>query len=202
MRARSVACLGALLSLPGCLSPEAAADVPPVAWVSEVVAFSPGPDAGFGADLLPDVVLGPPDGAGGYAGSLDVVSLGTEGEIQLALSAPVIDGPGPDLVVFENPFSGWIETGELSVSADGTSWQTFACDPTSLDGCAGIEPVFADLENLLDPRDPASGGDRFDLADVGASEIRFVRLRDTGANASGGTTSGFDLDAVAGLHQP
>ncbi len=189
-----------ILSLGACVTPgEAAQDLDAALWVHEVVAFNPGPDAGFGADLMPDVVTGVPDGAGEHAGSLDVVSLGTGGEIILAFPTDVLDDPGPDLVVFENAFVGWIETGEVSVSADGVEWATFPCDPASTVGCAGVSPVWLNRENGLDPADAASGGDRFDLASVGVDAARYVRVRDTGANPSGATSSGFDLDAIAGL---
>ena len=44
-----------------------------------------------------------------------------------------------------------------------------------------------------------TGGDSFDLADVGLEEIRFIRIRDLdrqGAAPSGG----FDLDSVGAIH--
>ena len=37
-------------------------------FADAIVNFSPGPDAGYGADELPDVVLGSPNGGGGGAG--------------------------------------------------------------------------------------------------------------------------------------
>jgi hypothetical protein len=66
-------------------------------------------------------------------------------------------------------------------------------------GCAGVSPVWLNRENGLDPADAASGGDRFDLASVGVDAARYVRVRDTGVNPAGATSSGFDLDAIAGL---
>ena len=46
----------------------------------------------------------------------------------------IVDGPGPDFIVFENPFASagsstdlFAEPGEVSVSDDGTTWQTFPC---------------------------------------------------------------------------
>ncbi len=97
-------------------------------YADRLVSFAPGPSAGFGADKLPAVVLGPPKGAGTAAGSLDVVSLGKGGTIVLALDdQPLVDGPGPDLLVFENPFAGYVETGRVAVSADGTVWHEWPC---------------------------------------------------------------------------
>jgi len=171
----------------------------PPDFAEGVVSFDPGPNAGFGSVSMPDIVLGPPVGAGDAAGSIDVVSLGLEGEIVLELGAPAIDGPGVDLLVFENAFIGWVEPGEVSVSADGETWYAFECsDEEPFDGCAGVAPVFSSTANDLDPADPTvAGGDQFDLAEVGLSEAPYVRIRDIGMGAYEGVTGGFDLDAIA-----
>ena len=168
-----------------------------------VVEFTPGPDAGYGADELPDVVLGPPNGGGG-AGSLDVLSLGELGSITLELTdLEVIDGPGPDLLVFENPFLVG-ETGIVEASLDGIDWYAWPCAAEDagkgFPGCAGTELVYATEDFWVNPTDPiAAGGDAFDLADIGLPAARFVRITDNGYNAMGygGTTGGFDLDAIA-----
>jgi len=99
-------------------------------FIDTVVAFTPGTNAGFGADALPGIVLGPPRGAGELQGSFDVVSLGNNGVIIVGFDQPVIcDGPGADLTVFENAFhngspSGPIfaEYGIVAVSQDGTNF--------------------------------------------------------------------------------
>jgi hypothetical protein len=54
-------------------------------------------------------------------------------------------------------------------------------------------------KNAIDPSDPTvAGGDAFDLADLGVSRARYVRITDrvdlTGLNGS------FDLDAVSIVH--
>ena len=167
-----------------------------------MVSFSPGETAGFGADQLPDIVLGAPMG-GGDSGSLDVVSLGQEGEIVLELTdIGLVDGEGPDLLVFENPFTGWYETGRVSVSEDGETWHTWPCDAEDVEnlypGCAGVGLVWTHPDNDIDPTDPeTAGGDAFDLADLGIERARFVKIQDSGANSYAGTSGGFDLDAVA-----
>jgi len=172
-------------------------------WADRVVSFTPGPGAGFGQDRFPQVVLGPPHGTGASTGSLDVLSLGFEGEIVLELTDFVaIDGPGVDLLVFENPFVGFIETGVVSVSDDGVDWRAFPCAALvdgGTEGCAGVTPVYADPDLGISGTDPAvAGGDGFDLAQVGLSRARFVRIRDTGTNRFYAAPSGgFDLDAVA-----
>ena len=177
-------------------------------FADAVVSFTPGEGAGFGQSYLPDVVRGPPEGAGEYAGSLHVVSLGRDGEIVLELiDQPIIDGPGPDLLVFENPFTGWIETGYVAVSEDGVTWAEWPCDPDDVDGgqpgCSGVTPVLSHPDNGVDPTDPAvAGGDAFDLADLGLTTAWYVRVRDSGVNAYGSPTGGYDLDAIAVVHTP
>lgn len=191
----------AWLLVAGCLPGADTGDTGPTGpdpFADAVISFTPGDEAGFGQDRLPDVVLGAPRGAGDAAGSLDVVSLGRGGEIVVELGDVVlIDGPGPDLLVFENPFSGFVETGTVAVSDDGVTWAEWPCVGTA--GCAGVNPVFANpAVNDLDPTDPdEAGGDAFDLADVGLATARYVRITDTGANQYEGGTGGFDLDAVA-----
>lgn len=172
-------------------------------FADRVVSFTPGAAAGFGQDRFPDVVLGPPHGEGSGSGSLDVLTLGKQGEIVLEFTdVAVVDGPGVDLLVFENPFGTYAETGVVAVSDDGTTWHEFPCASADkaggYPGCAGVHPVYSNPDNGISPTDPAvAGGDGFDLATVGVSRARFVRIRDSGANSYLGTAGGFDLDAVA-----
>jgi hypothetical protein len=184
---------------------EADAHAPPSPFAVDVVAFEPGPGAGYGQQSLPGVVLGPPAGGFTHKGSEDVLSLGLGGSIVLALGLPALDGEGPDLLVFENPFlypgGVFAEPGEVSVSADGSTWATFACDPIvpAPNGCAGYEPVLAGDADIIDPTDAASaGGDAFDLAwlDDAPEQVQFVRIVDRGADRAE-PTAGFDLDGVA-----
>jgi len=96
----------------------------------------------------------------------------------------------------------WNETAAVEVSMDGINWFRFPCDynpdnftcvanpwmnPSSYIGLAGNYPVYAGvdeigtLKNGIDPTDPGnSGGDLFELDDVGLPWCRFVRLIDTG----------------------
>ena len=173
--------------------------VSPDAFADAVVSFEPGDFAGYGQDRLPDVVLGSPDGKGPDQGSLDVLSLGHGGFIVLELTDLIaVDGEGPDLLIFENPFTGFYETGSVAVSEDGETWAEWPCDPETTEGCAGVNPVLASSTNGVDPTDPeTAGGEAYDLADVGLSPARFVRITDTGTNDYGGNTGGFDLDAIA-----
>lgn len=188
----------------------AASDTCPSRFATSVESFAAGPGPTTGQAKLPDIVLGPPKGGGAGNGSLDVVTLGNGGSITLGFAPSVIvDGDGPDFIVFENPFDvggdpkkPFAELATVEVSDDGQNFQGFPCTATAYPygSCAGWHPVFANPdENTIDPTDPAvAGGDAFDLADLGVSEARYVRITDrvdlTGANGT------FDLDAVSIVH--
>jgi hypothetical protein len=174
--------------------------------ISCVSDFSPGEGAGFGEEDYPEIIYGEPAGGGEGKGSLDVLSLGKGGSITVGFGGGAIaDGPGADFIVFENAFSiggnpdsPFKELGEVSVSADGETWVTFACakDAYPYEGCAGWRPVLAGSAAGIDAFDPAAaGGDPFDLAAVGLAVARFVRITDL-SNVGGGGTAGFDLDAI------
>lgn len=182
---------------------------PNLPYATEVVDFEPGAGAGYGQSKLPNVVLGPPSGSGTDHGSLDVLSLGKGGRIVLGFGQFAIsDGPGPDLVVFENPFwpggdasRVYAEPGEVSVSEDGETWLTFPCDGAGdgeghFAGCAGVTPTLVYDPQSTVPLDPAvTGGDVFDLAAVGLVTANFVQIRDV-SDFGSAPTAGFDLDAV------
>lgn len=181
-------------------------------FVTKVISFTPGDCAGFGIPNMPGVVMGPPVGGGEQQGSLDVVSLGNGGEIVVSFEPnAIVDGPGVDLLVFENAFYPggdathvFAEPGEVSVSDDGVTWVTFPCTATTYPygACAGWHAVYSNPMNGISPVDPAhAGGDGFDLADVGIARARFVRIRDKTHEVCMGTSrltsNGFDLDALA-----
>ena len=182
-------------------------------FITAVTSFTPGPNAGFGQDRMPDIVYGPPVGTGDLFGSLDVVSLGDQGEIIVELGHYVVDGPGPDFIVFENPFliggdptNPFAEPGEVSVSEDGKTWSTFPCvGPFECDingfpygSCAGWHPIYSNPDNGISPFDPvAAGGDVFDLADIGVKRAKFIRIRDMNRICSAAPSAGFDLDAIS-----
>ena len=65
-----------------------------------------------------------------------------------------MDGDGPDIIVFENVFIGWYETGIVSASMDGETWFTWDCDTEDSDngypGCAGASPSLSHPNNCID----------------------------------------------------
>ncbi len=182
-------------------------------FVDQVISFTPGPGGGLGSDKLPGIVLGPPKGFGLLQGGLDVLSLGAGGVIVLKSATPILNGSGPDFIVFENAFyangnpnAPFAEPAEVAVSQDGSQFFAFDCEATNsiggYPGCAGVSPVLANPElNDLDPTDPAeAGGDAFDLSELGLNWIYYVRIRDLSQSGTGGN-AGFDLDAVSIVHQ-
>lgn len=158
---------------------------------------------------MPEVVLGPP------RGTMDTVSLGCGGQLTLGFVDPgIVDGPGPDFIVFENPFPGFPEPARVEVSQDGCTFLPFPCDPVTLEGCAGITPVLANQSNDIDPSDPTqAGGDAFDLEDLGLDQVRFVRVIDVSAQhwapqgldycdpapMAGNGKGGTDLDTIVAV---
>jgi hypothetical protein len=186
--------------------PPAACDGPPPRFATRVVATAFGPGQSFGQDQLPGIVLGPPRGGGSAQGSTDVASLGDGGSITLGFDGAIVDGPGPDFIVFENPFAvggnlddPYAELATVAVSDDGETWTSFPCTATAppYGSCAGWHYVYANADtNDIDPTDPAvAGGDAFDLADIGVVHARFVRITDRPD-----LPTVFDLDAVSIVH--
>lgn len=129
------------------------------------------------------------------------------------------------LGIVGNPFA---EPGRVSVSQDGSAWFAFdACSTVPLDpplypGCAGVYPTLSSSEDPLSvhPAIPSetpiadwvglsqgqlvlpggSGGDSFDLQDVGLTWARFVRIEDVGPALGQAGSVGFDLDAVTAVN--
>jgi hypothetical protein len=164
-----------------------------------------GSNSGFGFDNYPDVIYGAP------GGTMDVLSLGNAGSITIVFNNYIImNGDGIDFTIFENPFTGWEECAEVSVSDDGINYYTFICDQMDDDGnglyegCAGKDPVSIGLSDD-EYRDPSlSGGDQFDLDDLGLDleTVKYMMITDIGlcgstASVPSGTSAGFDFDALA-----
>lgn len=176
-------------------------------WPDAVVEVHYGYGSGFGQDFFPENILGPPDSlATPSVPSADpgqILTLGTGGWIILSFQEfGIIDLPGPDFTVFENPFyfgpdsASFAETAIVSVSEDGANWTEFPYNPDTYESLAGVTPV----DGSADPLDPsASGGDTFDLEDIGLSQIFYIKIADADTLVPDLGPS-FDLDAVAALH--
>ena len=194
----------------------------------EVYATNFAPGASYGHAALPDIVLGYP------GGTWDVASLGDGGSITLKFSkGRIIDGPGVDFTIFENSFyiAGgpeiFAETARVEAGKDGVNYYAFEMEYTPAAspeerwrGMAGVMPVLALPDTGIDPSDPSvSGGDSFDLLDIGLDWACYIRLTDTGkpgtssekldrngtpiddpGNYFSGYNAGFDLDAVVAVN--
>ena len=169
-------------------------------FADSVVARTTGTGGGAGEASLPGIVLGGPRGAGAFQGSTHTFSLGLGGTITLAFDDNVVvDGSGPDLIVFENAFlptgaetqPPFAEPALVEVSGDGVDWHAFPC---ALDaapyhaGCAGVYPVFA---NVDDPMAPSA----FDLTTTPIADLVGVPV-DEFVPPAGAGGDAFDLEDV------
>ena len=121
----------------------------------------------------------------------------------------IINGEGPDFVVFENPFAiggdaenPFAELAQVSVSSDGENWVSFECESGSdfpWPGCAGWQLVNKFNGCVTSIESIATGGDLFDLEDAGLEEARFIRIVDL-ADSGNSPSAGFDLDGVGVFH--
>ncbi|GAB5540314.1 MAG: hypothetical protein SangKO_000740 [Sandaracinaceae bacterium] len=157
-------------------------------------------------------------GGGQMAQSLDVYSISVGGHLVLGWSGRLlVDGPGVDLVVFENAFDygdgvTFMDPVVVEVSQDGETWVAFPHDYLAEDetvyspraphwrGFAGVTPVSFHAEerpelDLFDPTE--AGGDGFDLADVGLPHARYVRLSSAAAHDNPDTGAAFPRDPVS-----
>lgn len=204
--------------------------------------FSPLSGGGHGAARLPANVLGPPDGRSTFSPAHQpehIVSLHASssggGSIVLEFKDNIIEsGSGMDFTVFENvffigndPSKRFMEPALVEVAVFEDEWHRLpAFVQVSASGHADLRQAayyvrgFAGVNATTgdDPTNPArSGGDSFDLSNLGQPDltwVRFVRLiatgdavmpdqrglpiRHTSENQalSGRLSSGFDLDAV------
>jgi hypothetical protein len=168
-------------------------------------------------------------GGGAETGGTDVFSLGIEPDVDDTLVVRwsdrlVLNGPGIDLVVFENAFESgggiFMDPTVVEVSLDGVQWVAFPHDLTAIDetgwsndpldwpGFAGRTPVLLHEEdNPVDPVDPGvAGGDGFDLDDLPAGEpadtirsdgFMFVRLSSAAALLNPDTGEAYPRDPIS-----
>jgi hypothetical protein len=203
MASRSVALVFLLLSsLAGCAAPSD----PSVGALADEIVDAPGATGdGFGD---PQRAVNGVRGAGYLAGSTDVYSLdyARRPYVVLGWSGRVVtNGPGADLVVFENPFRTMWDPDQyfmdpivVEVSRDGTTWvplphayvasdpSAYSRHPADWEGFAGVLPVIVnDDTHPMSYFDPLAGGDAFDLDELAvdgeagairAGGFRYVRL--------------------------
>ncbi len=133
----------------------------------------------------------------------------------------VPSGPQEHYAVFTEP--AFVE-----VSSDGVQWTRFPYDADALAeasgnwavdralhqrlrGLAGVTPTFSGNWTVPDDSQvwdaegkggiSGAGGDAFDLAELGLSEVRFVRVTDArSGNGYAGAAEGSDIDALVVLH--
>ncbi len=192
---------------------------------ADVVVDAPGASGlGFGD---PFYAVNGVRGDGLTGSGVDVYSMGLDPDVNdtlvLAWSGRrVIDGPGIDVVVFENAFEVtgpevvFMDLVIVEVSADGETWvawphaylgedpDAYSPNPALWDGFAGKTPVLLHVEdNPTDPVDVGlAGGDGFDLADLPDETLRtdgveFIRLRAAGTEFPADLVSnGPDIDGV------
>ncbi len=133
-------------------------------------------------------ILGAPSGVGIGGGSLNVLTLGTQGDVTVGFNTAIANGPGADFTVFENGFEFppsfvFTELSFVEVSTDGLNFARFPNHYQGPQGpfgsfttfpygssinLAGGMPVVANpATNNVDPLNPVfSGGDAFDLSDL------------------------------------
>jgi hypothetical protein len=208
--------LGIVAGCAGAVPEDAGPAHPGAQLAVDVVSASAASDRRFGD---PALAVNGVRGGGTFQGGLDVyrVGLQPQDDLVLGFDDPVVDGDGPDLVVFENPFEvrggGWfVDPVVVEVSADCETFVAFAhaygggeaydADPGAWEGFAGITPVQLHEEaHPVDPLDPEAGGDAFDLAALDdpalADGIVCVRLTAAAAHVDPETGAPFPMDPIS-----
>lgn len=185
--------------------------------IDTVYSFNPGEGniIGIEPDVYPMNIFGVPSEIASLKvpenSNSEILSLGISGEIIVGFkNKKLMNIEGPDFTIFENAFETFdgsrifAEPGEVSISDDGINFFTFPIDNTSLKNCAGITPTNGQ-NNPYDPN--TSGGDSFDIAELGFEYITHIKIKDISQIVSQlpkeskyhnpiAMISGFDLDAI------
>lgn len=178
---------------------------------------------------LGSVSAGSETDACGAAGDGGILSLGDGGMATLSFEAPISNGPGPDIAVFENAFNAsFLELAFVEVSSDGIHFVRF--DAISQTDTSIQIDAFGTLDSSqlynLAGKYAANWGTPFDLEELRDSSnlnldsIRYIRIIDVVGSIHPDFASrdhigniindpyptpfpsgGFDLDAVAVLDQ-
>ncbi|MGQ9863627.1 MAG: hypothetical protein ACUVRD_03970 [Bacteroidia bacterium] len=130
-----------------------------------------------------------------------------DGYVELEFDPPIVDGPGADFTVFENPFfygdppQVFDEWMRIEVSQDGDVWHAFPYDTVTGAYMAGRTPTGCAGCSMINWQNPAqSGGDTFDLAWVGLRWARYVRVIDATRYQSPDRLAA-DLDGIVAIYQ-
>lgn len=189
-------------------------------FIDKVYSFRPNDTQFTGRDeqYYPENIFGPPfenaSESTPASADKDVLSLGREGEIIVGFKAAVIiDGDGPDFVIFENVMKNsatgliYAEPAKVAVSRNGIDYFEFPYDSLTLDGCAGVTPTHGEQNPFEYDK---CGGDAFDLADLGLDYAAYIKITDISRVVThdpehpyyypAAMVLGFDLDAVAGIY--
>ena len=207
MRSVLVGCLGSLLA-----AHAAAQNV----FATRVVQSDTRGGAGGG-------IFAPTNALGAPAGSLSVHSLGIGGSLTLGFDVVIVDGPGADFLVSENPFhttfsESFAEVAFVEVSSDGANFARMPSryygpqvDPGafgtltvgSYDNLTGQTPNLSAVDPAADPQDVVeAGGDAFDLADLRQHPqvlAGLVDLRNVSQVRLVDARSGIDTDSSGAL---
>lgn len=188
-------------------------------YIDTVLYIKPGlrQSSGQSSDYFPVNIFGPPSSTAGYqvpaSAPADLCSIGVGGEIVVGFkNGEIIDGEGIDFKIFENAFLMYdenrifAEPAKIAVSQDGINFIEFPYDSITLAGCAGKTPTIGNA----DPFDAQGGGDGFDLAQIGLSSAKYIKITDISLVVTHDKShkyysadfliSGFDLDAAAAVN--
>ena len=147
--------------------------VPINAFAYRVIDFQHGdPWTSYEANMDPQVSLGLPDSSNATESTGDLC-LGNKGSLILSFDAPIYDGPGNDVYIFE--VGPAVEETKVEVSEDLITWYEI--------GIAEGRTAGLDMNGKVPY----------------GSSFLYVRVTDTGNNEIG-SWSGADIDAVCGLH--
>ena len=169
--------------------------------LADLVIAAPGSTGGDFGD--PVRAVNGVHGGGAENGSLDVYSLRFAPALNESITlgwtnGHLANGPGNDLVVFENPFGTnqgpFMDLIIVEVSRDGVNFRELAHDYVAPDetlyvrergawiGFAGKTPVALDTDtNMVDPFDLSeAGGDAFDLDTIVGDDPEAVAMRAEG----------------------
>lgn len=196
-------------------------------WATDIVQMERGwvwiekPELGRADAGLPEFMTGPADG--------NICSLGDGGSATFRFEMPVINGPGPDFAIFENGFSDFfLELAKVSVSSDGVHFFTFpnfsetdvlrqrgpfdSLNAENIQGLAGKYRMGFGTPFDLEQMNDVAGLDIFHIQYVKVTDVigrisgDFVSVDSKGRPINDPyptpyPSSGFDLDAIAILHQ-